>query len=76
MSKLPATESDTIHAAQAEIERLLESDDMRYMRPDTRQLLRLMALQYGRLAMLYDQVQDMQRRMDRMRGMGEGDDDL
>ena len=68
---VPITESDTIHAAQAELERLLESDDMRYMRPEARQLLRLVALQHGRLADLYDQVQGLQKRIDSMRGTGE-----
>jgi len=70
---LPITESDTIHAAQAELDRLLDSDDMRYMRPEARQLLRLLVIQSQRLCDLYDQVQDMEKRMDRMRGMA-GDD--
>ena len=70
---LPITESDTIHAAQAELDRLLDSDDMRYMRPTERQLLRLLVIQSQRFLDLYCQVQDMEKRMDRMRGMA-GDD--
>jgi hypothetical protein len=70
---IPITESDTIHAAQAELERLLESDDMRYKRPAERQLLRLLVIQSQRFLDLYRQVQDMEKRMDRMRGMA-GDD--
>ena len=68
---IPLTESDTIHAAQAELERLLESDDMRYKRPTERQLLRLLVIQSQRFLDLYCQVQDIQRRLDRMRGVGE-----
>ena len=72
---IPLTESDTIHAAQAEIERLLESDDMRFKRRDERQLLRLLVIQCRRNADLYDQVQDLQRRLDMVRGSGAGEDD-
>jgi hypothetical protein len=68
---IPITESETIHAAQAELEGLRNSDDMRYMRPDTRQLLRLLVVQSQRFCDLYDQVQHLERRLDRMRGMGE-----
>lgn len=66
MTNLPVTESDTIHAAQRELERLMESDDMRFKRADERQLLRLLVIQGRRMADLYDQLQDIQRRMDRL----------
>ena len=70
----PITESDTIHAAQAELERLLESDDMRYLRIETRLALRLMAIQMHRFTRMYDQVQDLQGRLDAMKGSGAGED--
>ena len=72
---VPITESDTIHAAQAEMERLLESDDMRYKRSDERQLLRLLVIQSRRLCDLYEQVQDLQRRLDAMKGSGAGEEE-
>jgi hypothetical protein len=72
---LPITESDTIRAAQREIERLIESDDMRYKRVDERQLLRLLVIQSRRLCDLYDQVQDLQRRLDAMKGSGAGEEE-
>ena len=65
MTKLPVTESDTLHAAQAELERLMESDDMRFKRADERQLLRLLVIQGRRNVDLYHQVQDLQRRTDK-----------
>jgi len=69
---IPVTESDTIHAAQAELERLLsEADDLRFIHATERQLLRLLVIQSQRYADLYDQVQDIEKRLNRMRGMGE-----
>lgn len=66
MSRLPVTERETLHAAQAELERLMDSDDMRYMRPEARQAIRLLVVQAGRFAEAHDQLQDIQRRMDRL----------
>jgi len=68
---IPVTESDTIHAAQAELERLLsEADDLRFIHPTERQLLRLLVIQSQRFLDLYRQVQDMEKRMDRMQHHG------
>jgi hypothetical protein len=72
---IPLTESDTIRAAQAELERLMESDDMRFKRVDERQLLRLLVIQGRRNVDLYEQVQDLQRRLDAMKGSGAGEEE-
>lgn len=67
---LPITESDTIHAAQAELERLIASHDMAYLRPDTRALLSLMVIQSARFARICDDVHDIERRLTLLDGNG------
>lgn len=73
---IPLTESEILQARAIEARRLLESDDMHYQRAGVRALFCILAMTAESLAHLSADVTDLQRRMDRMRGMGEGDDDL
>ena len=76
MTRLPVTESDTIHAAQNELERLLESDAMHYRRAGVRALFCILAMTAESRVHLSADVTDLQRRiMDRMRGMPEGEEE-
>ncbi len=71
MSKLPITESDTIHASQDMLEAQLDRVQMRQVGVFIRGVLGGLVLQSRRFVLLYDQVQELQKRLDRMRGAGE-----
>lgn len=71
MSKLPITESDTIHASQDMLEAQLDRVQMRQVGVFIRGVLGGLVLQSRRFVLLYDQVQELQKRLDRMRGTGE-----
>ena len=73
MSRLPVTESETIHASQDMLERQLDKVTMQQVGVFIRLVLGGLVLQSRRFTELYDQVQEMEKRMDRMRGMA-GDD--
>jgi len=75
MSRLPVTESETIHAAQDMLERQLDKVTMQQVGVYIRGVLGGLVLQARRFTDLYDQVQEIQRRMDRMRGMQEGEEE-
>ena len=75
MSRLPVTESETIHASQDMLERQLDKVTMQQVGVFIRLVLGGLVLQSRRYADLYDQVQEIQRRMDRMRGMQEGEEE-
>ena len=71
MTRLPVTESETIHAAQDMLERQLDKVTMQQVGVFIRGVLGGLVLQARRFTELYDQVQDIQRRIDRMRGVAE-----
>ena len=71
MSRLPVTESETIHASQDMIEAQLDKVKLTQVGVFIRGLLGGLVLQSRRFTELYDQVQEMQKRIDRMRGTGE-----
>jgi len=71
MSRLPVTESETIHASQDMLERQLDKVTMQQVGVFIRLVLGGLVLQSRRFTELYDQVQEMQKRIDRMRGTGE-----
>jgi hypothetical protein len=71
MSRLPVTESETIHASQDMLERQLDKVTMQQVGVFIRGVLGGLVLQSRRFTELYDQVQEMQKRIDRMRGTGE-----
>jgi len=71
MSRLPVTESETIHASQDMLERQLDGVKMAQVGVYVRCVLGGLVLQARRFVDLYDQVQEMQKRIDRMRGTGE-----
>jgi len=71
MSRLPVTESETIHASQDMLERQLDKVTMQQVGVFIRGVLGGLVLQARRFVDLYDQVQEMQKRIDRMRGTGE-----
>jgi hypothetical protein len=71
MSRLPVTESETIHASQDMLERQLDGVKMAQVGVYVRGVLGGLVLQARRFVDLYDQVQEMQKRIDRMRGTGE-----
>ena len=73
MSRLPVTESETIHASQDMLARQLDKVKLTQVGVYVRGVLGGLVLQARRFVDLYDQVQDMEKRMDRMRGMA-GDD--
>jgi len=75
MSRLPVTESETIHASQDMLERQLDKVTMRQVGVFIRLVLGGLVLQARRFVDLYDQVQEMEKRMDRMRGMAGEDID-
>ena len=68
---LPITESDTIHASQDMLEAQLDKVTMQQVGVFIRLVLGGLVLQSRRFTELYDQVQEMQKRIDRMRGTGE-----
>jgi len=69
------TESETIHASQDMLERQLDKVKLTQVGVFIRGVLGGLVLQARRFVDLYDQVQEMQRRMDRMRGMQEGEEE-
>jgi len=71
MSRLPVTESEMIHASQDMLERQLDKVTMQQVGVYIRGVLGGLVLQSRRFTELYDQVQEMQKRIDRMRGTGE-----
>jgi len=71
MSRLPVTESETIHASQDMLEAQLDGVKMTQVGVYVRGVLGGLVLQARRFVDLYDQVQEMQKRIDRMRGTGE-----
>ena len=71
MTRLPVTESETIHASQDMIEAQLDKVTMQQVGVFIRSVLGGLVLQARRFVDLYDQVQEMQKRIDRMRGTGE-----
>ena len=71
MSRLPVTESETIHASQDMLEAQLDKVTMQQVGVYIRGVLGGLVLQARRFVDLYDQVQEMQKRIDRMRGTGE-----
>ena len=75
MSRLPVTEAEILQARATEARRLLESDDMHYQRAGVRALFCILAMTAESLAHLSADVTDLQRRMDRMRGMPEGEEE-
>jgi len=75
MSRLPVTESETIHASQDMLERQLDKVTMQQVGVFIRLVLGGLVLQSRRFTELYDQVQEMEKRMDRMRGMAGEDID-
>ena len=75
MSRLPVTESETIHASQDMLEAQLDGVKMTQVGVYVRGVLGGLVLQARRFVDLYDQVQEMEKRMDRMRGMAGEDID-
>ena len=75
MTRLPVTESETIHASQDMLEAQLDKVKLTQVGVFIRLVLGGLVLQSRRYADLYDQVQDMEKRMDRMRGMAGEDID-
>ena len=75
MTRLPVTESETIHASQDMLERQLDKVKMAQVGVFIRGVLGGLVLQSRRFTELYDQVQEMEKRMDRMRGMAGEDID-
>jgi len=71
MTRLPVTESETIHASQDMLERQLDKVKLTQVGVFIRGVLGGLVLQSRRFTELYDQVQEMQKRLDRMRGAGE-----
>jgi len=71
MTRLPVTESETIHASQDMLEAQLDGVKMTQVGVYVRGVLGGLVLQARRFVDLYDQVQEMQKRIDRMRGTGE-----
>ena len=71
MSRLPVTESETIHASQDMLEAQLDKVKLTQVGVFIRGVLGGLVLQSRRFTELYDQVQEMQKRIDRMRGTGE-----
>ena len=76
MSRLPVTESETIHASQDMLEAQLDKVKLTQVGVFIRGVLGGLVLQSRRFTDLYDQVQEMEKRMDRMRGMTDADEDL
>ena len=68
---IPTTESETIHASQDMLEAQLDGVKMTQVGVYVRGVLGGLVLQARRFVDLYDQVQEMQKRIDRMRGTGE-----
>ena len=64
MSRLPVTESETIHASQDMLERQLDKVKMQQVGVFIRLVLGGLVLQSRRYADLYDQVQEMQRTLE------------
>jgi len=71
MTRLPVTESETIHASQDMLEAQLDKVKLTQVGVYVRGVLGGLVLQARRFVDLYDQVQEMQKRIDRMRGTGE-----
>ena len=71
MTRLPVTESETIHASQDMLEAQLDKVKLTQVGVFIRGVLGGLVLQSRRFTELYDQVQDIQRRIDRMRGVAE-----
>ncbi len=71
MTRVPVTESETIHASQDMLERQLDKVTMQQVGVYIRGVLGGLVLQSRRFTELYDQVQELQKRIDRMRGTGE-----
>jgi len=71
MTRLPVTESETIHASQDMLERQLDKVKLTQVGVFIRGVLGGLVLQSRRFTELYDQVQELQKRLDRMRGAGE-----
>ena len=71
MSRLPVTESETIHASQDMLEAQLDKVKLTQVGVFIRGVLGGLVLQSRRFTDLYDQVQEIQKRIDRMRGTGE-----
>ena len=71
MTRLPVTESETSHASQDMIEAQLDKVTMQQVGVYIRGVLGGLVLQSRRFVDLYDQVQEMQKRIDRMRGVAE-----
>jgi len=68
---VPITESDTIHASQDMLEAQLDKVKLTQVGVFIRGVLGGLVLQSRRFVDLYDQVQEIQKRIDRMRGTGE-----
>ena len=64
MSRLPVTESETIHASQDMLERQLDKVTMQQVGVFIRGVLGGLVLQARRFVDLYDQVQEMQRTLE------------
>lgn len=64
MTKLPVTESETIHARQDMLEIQLDRVEMRQVGVFIRGVLGGLVLQARRFVDLYDQVQEMQRTLE------------
>lgn len=68
MTRLPVTESETIHASQDMIESQLDKVKLTQVGVFIRGVLGGLVLQSRRFTELYDQVQLLEKRMDRLRG--------
>jgi hypothetical protein len=75
MSRLPQTERETLQASVETMERQLECQNMRYAIPAVRVTLGLLVLFARRVLSLYADVDDIQRRLNRLDGRSTRVDD-
>jgi hypothetical protein len=75
MSRLPQTERETLQASVETMERQLECQNMRYAIPAVRGTLGLLVLFARRVLNLYADVDDLERRLNRLDGRNKRVDD-